>query len=105
MDHLKLADDLIRNVGGNTPPDEIAAASTMSIAAALIAIAERCPQFVQVGSRWFNLEQISSMRLGKYHSLHITFFGESEISLGVSDSTAFLTWWAEHASVVRLEVE
>ena len=75
-----------------------------AIVAALIALAERKPQFVQVGPIVFDPNDISAIddvggELRIYFKAHHTrYFREVE-------RTAFLRWWEQHADVICLDTE
>lgn len=91
--------DKIRGVG---------TARDQASAAALIAIAERRPRFVQIGGKWFDPTQIESVndQSDKYITIvHVNFRTGTSFAFCKEECATFLNWWSENADAVRLEAD
>jgi hypothetical protein len=84
------------------PPDQCI---QYAIAAALIAIAERKPQFVQIGPVVFDPSTITAVVIVPGDSQVVVYFGDKPTRFFHNkERDAFLAWWEKHADVVRLDV-
>lgn len=107
-DYLEIADSLCRYIEGDQGPQ---VSALVSIAAALIALAERRPQFVQVGDSQIRIDRIASvLRFTDYGlgsidgpSVEIKTVDGSTFVIQGDDIDIFLRWWADNADVVRLD--
>jgi hypothetical protein len=89
-------------------PNEGTHYAIVSIAAALIALAEaQKPQFVQVGKYRFRVENIDTIEtVNDTAPSIIVYTGQvGAAELHGPEATAFLQWWNQHVDVVRLDVE
>jgi hypothetical protein len=68
-----------------------------------IALAERKPQFVQVGGHCFDVAKIDSLKLyDDDGSVEVWMDSRAYFTLYPPDAAAFLSWWNGNADVVRL---
>lgn len=74
-------------------------------AAALIAIAERQPRFVQVGRHRINVDAITDIEEVCDTTIIVYTGHVGAVELQGPDKTAFLLWHEQHADVERLDVE
>ena len=79
--------------------------SREAIAAALIALTEQKPRFVQIGEVAYNLDHIRIVNM--IDGLVGLFFEDDDepCVLNAKEGAAFLSWWNEHADIVRLNTE
>jgi hypothetical protein len=78
------------------------------VTAGIRALAERKPQFVQVGGMAYNLDHVQMVNM-RGETVLVWFNNHPETDgpteLEDEDAAAFLAWWNANANVIRLDAE